>query len=599
MLGVSQAATIGLHFQVDWSTSAPHYTGFQVTATAFGVPVSGWENLTPLPTGYSNPSSPGPYTLTETIDTTTSGGGLHPLPNGSLSLTWSATAAYTSGFGDASNGGSYGGNHPHRGDQEVLYGFLRDDVFIYTQPNNTIPYSVQVTGLKSLFTNSPYVIQLMATTDSGTAFTNAIVTSASGSQKLNYTATRSGLGILGGISSVSTPLTDDSITISGAPAYKGGTTNDLASTIAGFILTDKPVITVPAGPPAAALAEGASVTLNVAAIGVPPLNYQWRLNGQPINGATTPAYSIPSLSLANSGFYDVVVSNAYGAATNDPVAVSGDILMSAQSGLLADTKTQGTPHAAWSLGAAWQGQYSGQQGVEAFNAYGQSQIQIPGETDFDSSTGTIVFWMNSAGAVTDFGYQGAILLERGRGAFRLDEADDNTSSPGSVEVNAGDNSLTSNADVSDGNWHQVAVSYDQSDSGALNLYIDGVLDNQASFVNAWTWPVGEPFNLGWINDAYWEFFNGWIDDVRIYNRVLSDSEIASVFATGALVDTTALQLRLSFDGPPSSGVALYWSNGGSLQWGVTPGGPFTTVPATSSPWGLIPPVPVQFFRTQL
>src|SRR5262245_6490188 len=132
MLGVSQAATVGLNFQCDWTSTAPAYTGQHITATAFGIPPSAWESLLPLPTGYSPGNNApqfadngGPYTNSEVISTTSNTNGLHPLPQGSLSLTWSAVAGNTSGFGDASNGGSYGGNHPHRGDQEVLYGFLR------------------------------------------------------------------------------------------------------------------------------------------------------------------------------------------------------------------------------------------------------------------------------------------------------------------------------------------------------------------------------------------------------------------------------------------------------------------------------------------
>jgi hypothetical protein len=51
MLGVSSAATIGLHFQDSYCASTP-YSGFPVTMTAFGIASSGWENLTPMPSGY-------------------------------------------------------------------------------------------------------------------------------------------------------------------------------------------------------------------------------------------------------------------------------------------------------------------------------------------------------------------------------------------------------------------------------------------------------------------------------------------------------------------------------------------------------------------
>src|ERR1700675_958157 len=76
MLGVSQAATVGFNFQVDWTEhGSPSYTGKPVTATAFGITTNGWENLVPLPTGYTAANS-GPFTTNVVIDATTSTGGL-------------------------------------------------------------------------------------------------------------------------------------------------------------------------------------------------------------------------------------------------------------------------------------------------------------------------------------------------------------------------------------------------------------------------------------------------------------------------------------------------------------------------------------------
>lgn len=598
MLGASHAATVGLHFQPDWTSTAPQYTGFQVTATAFGIAPENWQNLTPLPTGYNNTDNPGPYTLSETISTTTTTNGLHALPAGSLSITWSATAANTSGFGDASNGGSYGGNHPHRGDQEVLYGFLRDDAFVYTHPDSSIPYSVQISGLKSVFAGGPFVIELIATTDSGTAFTNAIVTAPSGVQNLTYTATQSSLGILGGLSSVSTPLSDDSITISGAPALKQDNSTALASTIAGIILTQGPVITKAVVPPVEPVIPGSTINLGVTAIGVPPLSYQWRLNGSAIPGAKSATYSLPTLSPTNSGFYDVVVANAYGNATNPPVAVTADVLIRWQGGLFADSKTQGTPHAVWNQGATWQAGNGVHTGIAYFDSSLNGRITIPGEADLTGATnGTVAFWLKSAGDDLTRGYKGAVLLEQGHGTFRVDVLDQNQSSAGSVDVNVGGTSITSNATVDDGTWHHVAVSYDQSGNGNVSVYIDGVLDSQEAG-GAWTWATDQPFTLGQINDSYWELYNGSLDDVRLYNRILTDAEVAQVVANGAIVDASALQLQLNFTTAASEGLGLFWSNSGGLQSSVTASGPYSDVLNSSSPWGFLPNSKVDFFRTK-
>ena len=92
MLGVSSAATVGLHFQDNYCGS-PAYSGYVVTLPAFGIPTNGWENLAPVPTSYSSCMwvSPG-YTNAELIDIDTSTNGLNPLPNGSINVTWFANA---------------------------------------------------------------------------------------------------------------------------------------------------------------------------------------------------------------------------------------------------------------------------------------------------------------------------------------------------------------------------------------------------------------------------------------------------------------------------------------------------------------------------
>src|SRR6185295_17376933 len=58
---------------------------------------------------------------------------------------------------------------------------------------------------------------------------------------------------------------------------------------------------------------GTPVTLCADATGTPPFNWQWRLNGANITGATNPCFTIPSAQLGNGGTYTVVVWNDLGA----------------------------------------------------------------------------------------------------------------------------------------------------------------------------------------------------------------------------------------------------------------------------------------------
>ncbi len=61
---------------------------------------------------------------------------------------------------------------------------------------------------------------------------------------------------------------------------------------------------------------GSNATLTVAASGTPPLSYQWRFNGADLPGATLASVIRASAQFAHSGFYDVIVTNAYGHVTS-------------------------------------------------------------------------------------------------------------------------------------------------------------------------------------------------------------------------------------------------------------------------------------------
>lgn len=88
--------------------------------------------------------------------------------------------------------------------------------------------------------------------------------------------------------------------------------------------------------------------------------------------------------------------------------------------------------------------------------------------------------------------------------------------------------------LSTGRWYFVAMSY--SASAGLAGYVDGVLDATAAANGAPT--TGSTFaNIGshyqaFLDGSSGRFFNGLIDDVKIYNRVLTQHEIRQVYQLG-------------------------------------------------------------------
>jgi thrombospondin type 3 repeat protein len=61
-----------------------------------------------------------------------------------------------------------------------------------------------------------------------------------------------------------------------------------------------------------------SATFTVVANVQRPTRYQWRFNGEPISGQTTPTLVVPNVGLAQEGNYDVVVTDDISSATSNP-----------------------------------------------------------------------------------------------------------------------------------------------------------------------------------------------------------------------------------------------------------------------------------------
>jgi len=122
--------------------------------------------------------------------------------------------------------------------------------------------------------------------------------------------------------------------ISGTPTT--GTTNQKVTVICGFpgetpIQTSiyftmsassgiAPVITNHPSPQS--VTAGFSSSFDVLAGGTAPLKYQWRRNGNPMNGATNSSYMINNTHLSDAGNYTVVVTNASGSITSNPALLT-------------------------------------------------------------------------------------------------------------------------------------------------------------------------------------------------------------------------------------------------------------------------------------
>ncbi len=106
-------------------------------------------------------------------------------------------------------------------------------------------------------------------------------------------------------------------------------------------------------PQSALVKQGDPVTLQVSAIGLPPLRYQWKFKGKDVRGATSATLALPAATLKQAGEYRVVVTSQQ-SVTSDAAVVGVAAFQGGPRALAAGGKTQATVAAAGGvMGFEW------------------------------------------------------------------------------------------------------------------------------------------------------------------------------------------------------------------------------------------------------
>lgn len=252
------------------------------------------------------------------------------------------------------------------------------------------------------------------------------------------------------------------------------------------------------------------------------------------NGNTFTYYT-----LSGSKSYCLVSTNGnviYSISSSQPQTVFGDCTT---NGIVGWWKFNGS--AADSSGNANDGTVSaatlatGQNGL-ANSAYyfdGSSYIQSPsgkvyakfGTTDFSVSYWIKPGTISSTSYVLDIKYAGT--NEAGYNLFIYPSY----TSAFTVANGSTQTGLTSTATISSGQWgHVVGV---RSNWG-MQLYVNGILDkSQSGFAVRWNTNSYYPLTFGAYTSGVSSKYVGSIDDVRIYNRALTTSEVNAIYSAGA------------------------------------------------------------------
>jgi hypothetical protein len=98
--------------------------------------------------------------------------------------------------------------------------------------------------------------------------------------------------------------------------------------------------------------------------------------------------------------------------------------------------------------------------------------------------------------------------------------------------------VTTNNSIAVNTWYHLVAVYDGTQAvqgDIVKLYKNGVLqtDTQAGTFPAVTKTVSTAALIGRVQGSFGSYTNGTLDDVRVYNRALSASEITSLYSFGA------------------------------------------------------------------
>ena len=292
---------------------------------------------------------------------------------------------------------------------------------------------------------------------------------------------------------------------------------------------------------------GGTAIFSVGVTGTLPLTYQWLFEGTNNIAITTdPSLVLTNVQPGQAGNYQVVVTNIAGAATSSVAVLTVSLCTPGAPGLVAwyaaegnTYDSAGTNHGMASNSVAYAAGVVGQ----GFHFNGGSYVRIPSNPSLILSNAfTVELWYKAEAN----GVNGGLIARRNSESNPLNFG---ISTVPSVQIDAyfNDPGVTGNTDAGGsvfeisrytpappvGAFHHLAVVYEQV---AVNLvetrtYLDGQLVRSRSFPGELGRAANSaPITIGAsIEYPGYEYFQGVIDEVGLYNRALSSSEILALF----------------------------------------------------------------------
>lgn len=357
---------------------------------------------------------------------------------------------------------------------------------------------------------------------------------------------------------------------------------------------------------------GRTFTLAATMDGFPAPQFQWKLNGNPILGATNQTLVLTDSQLTNAGSYVLYATNSLGF-TNTAAVTLSVLPVSGYAGVVLGNNPIGYWRFSDGGGTNAIDYIAGNNGVDPFGQPLQAGPQPPAFPGFESGNSAPL--MNG----TNQGYATSSPLLNGLGAFtlagwfKINPAQYPFSGPGHPEGRAslfgqrlkaelafyqgtnlyfygeGTSTIFVTSGFAPGAWHFVAVVSNPGDN-TTTVYLDGVVAG----IDVACVPTAQPslFSIGKNVGTSPEnsFFPGSIDEVAVFNHALSPSAVSSLYYAG-------VGFRVNITPQPGY-LELDWPIG-NLQSATNIAGPWQNEPSAVSPWITAPAGDRKFYRAVL
>lgn len=298
--------------------------------------------------------------------------------------------------------------------------------------------------------------------------------------------------------------------------------------------------------------EGFDAAFTVGAFGA-SLNYQWRRAGSDLAGARASSLVFTNVTGVETGTYDVVVTNIYGAATSAVATLSFTPrpYTSLGDALLAHYPFDGTFEDR--SGHGWHGSPVGSPGFVT-GKLGSGALQFTTRADgseisyvtlgtnlalaLGTNSFATAFWISCTNVIGDPAVLGNKAWDSGNNTGFVVAALSGGTFKHNVRFATGSRVDGSGGAIGDGNWHHIAISYDRS-AGVAALYLDGVLQASNSLAGTGgSVDSGLPLNVGQDGTGAYNYggaagiVNGRIDDLAIWLRALTPSDVQTLVLEG-------------------------------------------------------------------